>query len=40
MLGNPVKADAINNPVDIGNYILYPVIKHNGKECEKEYMHT
>ena len=21
-----------------GNYIQYPVINHNGKECEKEYM--
>ena len=22
-----------------GNYIQYPVINHNGKECEKEYMY-
>ena len=22
-----------------GNYIQYPVIKHNGKEYEKEYMY-
>ena len=32
----------INNKVllyGIGNYIQYPVISHNGKEYEKEYMY-
>ena len=32
----------INNKVllySIGNYIQYPVIKHNGNECEKEYIY-
>ena len=23
-----------------GNYIQYPMINHNGKECEKEYMYN
>ena len=32
----------INNKVllyNTGNYIEYPVINHNGKEYEKEYIH-
>ena len=32
----------INNKVllySTGNYIQYPVINHNGKEYEKEYIH-
>ena len=31
----------INNKVllySAGNYIQYPIIKHNGKESEKEYL--
>ena len=39
MLSSPIKADAMNNPVDTRNYIFYPVINHDGKECEKEYIH-
>ena len=33
----------INNkvlPYSIGNYIQYPVINHNGKEYEKEYIYV
>ena len=33
----------INNKVllySTGNYIQYPVINHNGKEYEKEYIHS
>ena len=33
----------INNKVLLygtGNYIQYPVINHNGKECEKEHMYN
>ena len=33
----------INNKVllcSTGNYIQYPVLNHNGKEYEKEYIHT
>ena len=33
----------INNKVllySTGNYIQYPVINHNGKECEKECVYT
>ena len=32
----------INNKVllySTGSYIQYPVINHNGKECEKEYVY-
>ena len=32
----------INNKVllySTGNYIQYPVVNHNGKEYEKEYIH-
>ena len=27
-------------PYSTGNYIQYPVINHNGKETEKECIHT
>ena len=26
--------------IHTGNYIQYPVINHNGRECEKEYIYV
>ena len=39
-LANPIyKIDKQQGPtVQHGNYIQYPVINHNGKEYEKEYI--
>ena len=38
-----IYVERINNQVllySIRNYIQYPVINHNGKECEIECIHT
>ena len=39
----PVYIEWINNKVllySTGSYIQYPVINHDGKECEKECIYT
>ena len=39
----PLYIEWINNKVlldSTGNYIQYPVINHNGKEYEKEYIYV
>ena len=41
--GKPLYIRRINNKVllySTGDYIQYPVINHNGKEYEKEYIYT